>query len=124
MQNNRQEFGRTGETLACRYLEENGYVILARNYRTKFGEIDIIARDMDTLVFIEVKSRRSNHFGNPKYAVNKSKQKKISMAALHYLKDTKQSNVRARFDVVSLVSISGEICIEIVRNAFELAWGF
>jgi len=124
MLNEQQKFGQTGESFAGFLLEKNGYTILERNFRTKMGEIDIIARDGNTIVFVEVKARRTNSFGNPKYSVNLKKQKKISMAALYYLKTTNQSNAKARFDVVSILSESAENPqIEIVRNAFELVYG-
>ncbi|QTA79751.1 UPF0102 [Desulfonema limicola] len=124
MLNEQQIFGQTGEALSCYLLEQNGYIILEKNFKTKMGEIDIIARDKNTIVFIEVKARRTGNFGNPKYAVNWKKKKKISMAALYYLKTTNQSNAKARFDVVSIISEpSKKPQIEIIKNAFELAYG-
>jgi putative endonuclease len=87
MSHQKQKFGQEGEALAARHLKKNGYRIIEKNYRTKLGEIDIIAKDKDTLVFVEVKSRRSWQFGNPKAAVTPRKQRKISMVALHYLKN-------------------------------------
>jgi putative endonuclease len=100
-----------------------GYRILEQNYRTVLGEIDIIARDRDTLVFVEVKARTSWRYGNPKSAVTPRKQRKISMVALHYLKSTAQSRVKARFDVVAIHSASAAPQIELIKNAFELAYG-
>ena len=82
--------------------------------------IDIFAKN--TLVFIEVKARKSGRFGNPKWALTPKKQRKISMVALSYLKATKQSAARARFDVVAITSNQDEPQIEIVKNAFELAY--
>jgi len=116
-----QAFGREGESLAADHLVKKGYRILARNYQTPRGEIDIIGMEGDTIVFVEVKARRSDHFGNPKCAVTRSKQKKISMAALHYLKSTKQSDAKARFDVVSIRSGGSDPAIELIRSAFGLA---
>ncbi len=121
MSDSRRQFGQAGEEIAARYLEQHGYRIIARNYRTRAGEIDIIARDRDTLVFVEVKTRRSVYFGNPKYAVDRRKQQKISRAALFYLQDTGQSRVKARFDVVSILSAGGRTDVELVKNAFDLA---
>ena len=86
------------------------------------GEIDIIAKDKETIVFIEVKARRSYRFGNPKWAVTPKKQRKISMVALYYLKATNQNNAKARFDVVTIYSKQDKPEIEIVKNAFELAY--
>ena len=118
----RREFGQAGESLAVRYLKKNGYKILEQNYRTKLGEIDIIAKDRDTIVFVEVKARRSGRFGNPKYAVTLKKQRKISMVALYYLKAVKQNDAKARFDVVAIDSGQDKPSIEIVKNAFELSY--
>ena len=122
MLNKRQKFGKQGESLAVWYLKKNGYKILEQNYRTKLGEIDIIAREKKTLVFVEVKSRRSIRFGSPKWAVTPKKQRTISMVALSYLKNTKQTEAKARFDVVTITSNQDEPRIEIIKNAFELAY--
>jgi len=123
MLNQRQKFGKDSESVAVRYLKKNGYTILQQNYRTKLGEIDIIAKDKQTLVFVEVKARKSDHFGHPKWAVTPKKQRKISMVALYYLKATKQQNVKARFDVVTISSLQNNPRIELIKNAFELAYG-
>ncbi|MBW2011147.1 MAG: YraN family protein, partial [Deltaproteobacteria bacterium] len=116
------QFGRKSESIAADRLKKQGYSILELNYRTKLGEIDIIAKDKDTIVFVEVKARKSNNFGSPKFAVTYKKQKKISMVALYYLKSTKQSNSKARFDVVSIIAGKGSFGLEIIKNAFELAY--
>jgi putative endonuclease len=123
MLNKRQQFGKESESLAVRYLKKNGYKILEQNYRNKLGEIDIIAKEKGTLVFVEVKARKTHVFGNPKWAVTPKKQRKISMVALYYLKATKQIHVKARFDVVALSSAKDNPQIEIIKNAFELAYG-
>jgi len=123
MLNIRQKFGEKSESIAVSYLKKQGYKILEQNYRTKLGEIDIIAKEKGTIAFIEVKARKSKNFGNPKWAVTPKKQRKISMVALQYLKTTMQSNVKARFDVVSIISSQDNPSIEIVKNAFELAYG-
>jgi putative endonuclease len=122
MLNPRQIFGEKGESIAVRHLKKKGYKILEKNYRTKLGEIDIIAKDKDTLVFVEVKSRRSWQFGNPKAAVTHAKQRKISKVALYYLKTNDRSNAKARFDVVTITATRDKSQIEIVKNAFELAY--
>ena len=122
MQNRRQQFGKKSEDLAAWYLKKNGYKILEQNYRTQLGEIDIIARDKKTLVFVEVKSRRSIRYGSPKWSVTHQKQRKISMVALQYLKKTRQTDAAARFDVVAVISNRDEPQIEVVKNAFELAY--
>jgi len=123
MQNKSQKFGERGENLAVWYLKQNGYKIIEQNYRSRMGEIDIIAKDGKTIVFVEVKSRRSIRYGSPKWAITPKKQRKISMVALYYLKTTQQTDTKARFDVVAITSNQDEPQIEIVENAFELAYG-
>jgi len=122
MPNRRQKFGKAGESIAVRFLRSKGYRILEQNYRTGLGEIDIIAKDRKTLVFVEVKARNSGNFGNPKGAVTPQKQRKISMVALQYLKSTDQMRVKARFDVVAIWSPHASPQIELVKNAFNLAY--
>jgi putative endonuclease len=122
MPDKRQQFGKKSENLAVWYLKKNGYKIIEQNYRTPLGEIDIIAKEKKTIVFVEVKSRRSIRYGNPKWAVTPKKQRKISMVALQYLKSTRQMDAKARFDVVAVMSNRDQPQIEIVKNAFELAY--
>jgi putative endonuclease len=122
MSKRKQEIGKKGETVAVRYLKKQGYRIVEQNYRSKVGEIDIIARDKQSLVFVEVKTRSSRSFGSPKWAITPKKQKAISMAALYYLKMTNQNDVDARFDVVSILLQGEDTQIELVRNAFDLAY--
>ena len=122
MANKQQKFGEKSENLAAWYLRENGYKIIEQNYRNRMGEIDIIAQDKNTIVFVEVKSRRSIRYGSPKWAVTPQKQRKISMVALYYLKATKQIDAKARFDVVAITSNRDVPQIEIVKNAFDLAY--
>ncbi len=116
------ELGNEAESMAAAYLERCGFTILEKNYRTKFGEIDLIARDKNTLVFIEVKARSSNSFGSPKDAVTQQKQKKISMAALAYLRVKRAVNTSIRFDVVAVCTRKQQARIEIIKNAFEFAF--
>lgn len=123
MLNKRQKFGKESESLAVKHLKKNGYKILEQNYRNKIGEIDIIAKEKETLVFVEVKAKRSDFYGTPKWAVTPKKQRKISMVALYYLKATKQTHVKARFDVVALSSAPDDSRVEVIKNAFELAYG-
>lgn len=122
MPHRRQNLGKKGETLAAGYLKKCGYKILEMNYRNKLGEIDIIARDKGTIVFVEVKSRRTDRFGSAKNAVRPAKQRKISMVALWYLKATKQMYQKARFDVVAIAGDGDHPKIDIVKNAFDLAY--
>lgn len=118
----KQRSGRSGEDLAVEYLRGRGYKIIERNYRTRQAEIDIIARYKGVMVFIEVKARRTDGFGHPKWAVTPSKQRKISMAALEYLKKQHAMGCRARFDVVTIRALDDEPRIEVFPNAFELAY--
>ncbi|MFP3980706.1 MAG: YraN family protein [Desulfobacterales bacterium] len=118
-----RQFGQLGESLAVRHLKKNGYRILARNYRNRFGEIDIIARHGEVLVFVEVKARASRNYGPSKAAVDRAKQKKISMVALGYLKQTRNTGAKARFDVVCVDAGTQQPRVEIIPNAFPLAYG-
>lgn len=118
----RNKLGTRGEELAVRALKKNGYHILERNFRCRSGEIDIIAQDGKTLVFIEVKTRNSTEFGHPVEAVTSKKQYRISKTALHYLSRHDLFDRDARFDVISvLTSGDNKPVIDIIRNAFELA---
>lgn len=123
MPGNSRQFGRLGESLAVRHLKKNGYSILARNYCNRFGEIDIIARHNGVLVFVEVKARSSSGFGPSKAAVDRNKQKKISMTALGYLKENRSMDAKARFDVVCVDAAATRPRVEIIANAFPLAYG-
>jgi putative endonuclease len=112
--------GKQGEDLAARHLLEKGFTIIVRNYRQKTGEIDIIARDRECLVFIEVKTRKSSRFGQPFEAVTKKKQAQISRVALHYMNCNKLLDQSARFDVISiLIDKNGKAAIEHLCNCFE-----
>ena len=122
MLNPNQKLGKRGESQAARQLKKQGYKILQQNYRSRLGEIDIIARDKKTLVFVEVKARSSSGYGHPKSAVTQAKQRKISITALGYLKETGQTRAKARFDVVTVLGAGPNPQIEVVKNAFELAY--
>jgi putative endonuclease len=115
--------GKRGEELAAAYLKDAGYRILERNFRCLFGEIDIVAEEGETLVFVEVKSRRSGTFGDPQLAVGREKQKKISRISLHYLAERRLCHRPARFDVVAVRLLPAGHRIELIRNAFELSFG-
>ncbi|MDD4110467.1 MAG: YraN family protein [Clostridia bacterium] len=97
---NNKSFGSAGEQLAAKYLEDKSYEILEQNYANKIGEIDIIAKQNDTIVFVEVKTRTSSKFGLPREAVTRHKQYKIRLVALAYLKSKKLMNSKCRFDVI------------------------
>ncbi len=111
--------GETGEAIALSHLRSNGYTIIDRNYTCSIGEIDIVATNEGDVVFIEVKSRRSDYFGSPAEAVTINKQKKISKVALFYMKEKNLVGRSARFDVVAVMLVPGEPVVEIFQNAFE-----
>jgi len=113
----RKATGRSGEDLAVQYLEQQGYTILERNYRLRIGEVDIIARDEEYLVFIEVKTRRSKRFGSPFEAVDIRKQQQIVKVAAAYVRERE---IPVRFDAVAVHLMSGQdIRVEVLKNAFE-----
>jgi len=122
MPGERQEFGKQGEAAAADFLKRQGYQILECNYRNRLGEIDIIAQDKETLVFVEVKTKKRSGPVHPKYSITSQKQKKISMVALYYIKTMHRSGGKARFDVVTLVLDTSPPTIELIKNAFELAY--
>src|SRR6266545_7454343 len=98
----RVQLGKLGEDCACRELERRGYVILERRYRTRRGEIDIVATDGGVLVFVEVKARRGTAFGAPAEAVTWHKQRKLLQLAAAYIAAKRLPEVPCRFDVVSV----------------------
>lgn len=118
------DLGRKGEEEAARLLKDNGYKILFRNYKTKLGEIDIIAKDKDTLCFVEVKTRRSDRLGGPFAAVTIDKQVQIAKAAVAFLKERNLLDEKARFDVVSVFYAQDKPKLDLMKNAFELAERF
>ena len=114
--------GTRGEKLACRFLRKNGYKVLHRNSRGRTGgEIDIVCRDRDTLVFVEVKTRTREDFGRPFDAVDRDKQKRIARGGLAWLRLLGDPDVLFRFDVVEVIlPKDAEPRIELLRNAFGL----
>lgn len=110
------EKGRKGEEEAARQLLARGYEIVARNFRTARGEIDIIARHEGILVFAEVKTRKNSRFGAPQEAVDFRKQERLRMMARYYLYRKGTPDLPCRFDIVSVTLDSG--IVEIIENAF------
>lgn len=110
--------GEDWERVAERALEADGYRILARNFRTRMGELDFVAEDGDVLCFIEVKGRGGTGFGLPGEAVTREKQRRIHRAAEAYLMRRPRRRP-CRFDVVTILETEGERRTEILRNAFE-----
>jgi putative endonuclease len=112
--------GKKGEDIAAAYLKSRGYRIIQRNYTCIFGEIDIVAKDGGIIVFVEVKSRKSETFGDPQVAVGLEKQKKISRISLKYLEEQNLYPCDARFDVVAIKMLPAGNTVELIQNAFEL----
>lgn len=125
------DIGKRGEQLAALYLEQNGYRILHRNYRSGHAELDIIATDELSVIFCEVKARctrpdLASPYGRPSRAVNKEKQRNLSMAARAYLKEFPQEGKRLRFDVIEIYLRQGSegrsaqdiLKLHHIRNAF------
>lgn len=123
----KKKLGAQGEQIAINYLHNRGYQILERNYRNKLGEIDIIAKHGNDLVFIEVKTRSDKVFGSPLEAVTSAKQRQLAKVALEYLSRQNCFDQPARFDVVGVrlkaipEAQSQEVKVELVQNAFALS---
>jgi len=114
-----RERGQVAEGLAADFLRKKGYRIVERNFECKFGEIDIIARDGDDLVFVEVRSRKSSHSLDPIHSVNQRKQQRIIKAAQVYLsKRSTHAPVPSRFDVV-IVTLGPEANLVLITDAFQ-----
>ena len=115
--------GARGEKLARRFLKRSGYRILFRNFRGRSGgEIDVVCRDNDTLVFVEVKTRTREDFGRPFAAVDRAKQKRISRGALAWLRMLDNPDILFRFDVVEvIVADDAKPRVELIKNAFPLS---
>lgn len=101
----KQQLGAWGEQVAAKYLERHGMRVLERNMRQRFGELDLIAQEGETLVFVEVKVRRRAEFGSPALAVGWRKQRRISQLALMYLGER---HCACRFDIIAITAVPGE----------------
>jgi putative endonuclease len=110
--------GRAGERAAEKYLKRNGYRIVARNFRAAGAEIDLVAIDGETLVFVEVKTRRSRDAGAPEEAVDKRKQLRMRRAAEAFLVQYRAGEKELRFDIVAVDAAGKRLDIELLRNAF------
>ncbi|PKN38241.1 MAG: YraN family protein [Deltaproteobacteria bacterium HGW-Deltaproteobacteria-2] len=111
--------GQEGEKIAADFLKKNGYRIIEVNFRCAIGEIDIIAREKEFLVFIEVKTRKSRELGFPEQAVGIKKQKKMSQLALWYLQKNNINNTASRFDVLAIIMLPAGNEIKLIKNAFD-----
>jgi len=113
--------GHKSEQQACTYLKRQGLKLLLRNYRTPFGEIDLIMRQKETLVFVEVRFRRSNDFGTPAETVDLRKQAKLRASAEYYLLQNKNKAHQAcRFDVVAITANQNGETFQWLQNAFGI----
>lgn len=119
--NQAHALGRRGEDIAHRYLQRAGLIVVARNYRTPGGsaEVDLVARDGETLVFVEVKTRETDEFGAPDRAIDALKRDKIRRAASNYLTRSGHDRTLIRFDVVSVLT-TPVLRVDHVRNAWAV----
>jgi putative endonuclease len=120
----RQITGARGEKTAAKYLRRRGYKILLKNFRSGKAEVDIVARHKDWLVFVEVKTRKTEQFGAPSEAVDREKHRNLSKAALDYLRLLDNPPIHFRFDVVEVVQRDGvrtPDAIRLIQNAFDLS---
>ena len=113
---NKREIGAEGEDRATTSLKKQGYRIIEKNFRSPFGELDIIAEEGGYLVFVEVKNRKSSSFGTALQAINNTKKKHMIKTAMFYMKTHRCFNRRVRFDVVGIDSEN----VKIVKHAFIL----
>jgi putative endonuclease len=116
----RVSLGKLGEDLACRVLEARGYAIVARRYRTRFGEIDIIAEAGGVIVFVEVKARRSDRRGSAAESISRRKRRRIGAMALDYMAWTGRLSDRCRFDVVAIDGAgTPHERVRVIEHAFD-----
>ena len=120
MGNATKTLGKAGEDCAANYLESCGYKIIARNYRIRTAEIDIIAEKDGVIVFVEVKTRSNVRHGLPAEAVNFRKQKKIIEAASVFLQDDNYVDCACRFDVIEIYSDAKNFTVHQIESAFEV----
>lgn len=114
----KRELGLKGEGIASDYLKKEGYKVITRNFHTRYGEIDIICEKASTLVFVEVKTRRSTVYGMPEEAITPRKIEHLKKAALIYLEQEKRFYKELRFDVVGILIKGQDIKINHITNAF------
>ncbi len=118
---NNRELGNYGETVAIQYLVGEGYDILAKNFKCRHGEIDIIAKKDDYIIFVEVKTRRSLSYGTPAEAVDRKKQMKYGKIASIYIRNERLFDSSYRFDIIEIyISSCDSYTINHIENAFQL----
>ena len=118
----RQALGKQGEDRAVAELARRGYAVLARRYRTRHGEIDIVARDGETIVFVEVKAKETAECGTAAEAVTVRKQRKVVSMAVDYLARNRLTSKPCRFDVVAIDGAGEQAILTYYRGAFDAAW--
>lgn len=105
--------------MAAAELGKRGYRIVASNYRRRCGEIDLVAREADCLVFVEVRCKRTSEYGSPAESITAAKMRKLITTAQHYLQEHGLADVACRFDVVEVVSVDGKLVVkDVLRDAF------
>jgi putative endonuclease len=114
----RSQFGRWGEKAAAAYLTHQGYEILARNYHCRYGELDIVAREGNEIVFVEVKSRRSDSFGSPASAVDARKVLRLRRTARDFLYRYRRPGESYRFDVIEIITLFGSLHLNHLKHYF------
>ena len=121
MTDRRATFGKRGEDVACEELQKRGYVILDRRFRTRRGELDIVARDGAVVVFVEVKARTDSSFGAPFESITWQKRRRLGQMAAAYLFQKKLGGAPCRFDVVAVVEgADARRTVELIQGAFEI----
>jgi len=118
----RQRLGLEGEEMACLELERLGYQILIRRFRSRFGEIDIIAKDGEFVAFVEVKTKTDGRFGDPVEMVDAQKQRRLVSMAEEYVADQSLHNTPCRFDVVAIDASIQPPTITVYKDAFRPGW--
>ena len=119
MLSSRSRLGRSAEIAAAAELGKRGYRIVASNYRCRSGEIDLIAREGDCLVFVEVRCKRTNDYGSPAESITSAKVRKLITTAEHYIEEQALEDSICRFDVVEVVAVDGRLIVkEVLRDAF------
>ncbi|MDD2707419.1 MAG: YraN family protein [Verrucomicrobiae bacterium] len=113
--------GEWGEWQAAKFLQKHGFKILLKGYRCKMGEIDLVAREQDILVFVEVKTRQTIHYGDPASAVTPQKQRHICRVALDYLRRLRNPEIPVRFDIVEVVPDGSSARCTHYRDAFAMS---
>jgi len=126
MVDTRKKLGNRGEKIAAKVLRKQGYQIIEKNYHSRLGEIDIVAKEDESIVFVEVKTRCSTDFGLPEEALSYDKRRRLSKLALVYLAHRRIKDTNCRFDVVSILMDNKKVSkvkhVELIKNAFPAVY--